>query len=185
MRRHLSVLAALTVAGSLAGSALAVPASAAPAAAAPVSVSHVSAAPQSPLKTTVLYNKYARRGGSYTYTVKAKNVGEWATDFAGLLALMPKGAAKYRVISKSRFTWCDFEGRELLCVFPTLDPGKSTSVKIKVWLKRSTKGSVYGEFGTFSVDVPGGVDINDPEELEKLDLAQDVKYLRVKTKIIR
>lgn len=184
MRRHLSVLAALTVAGSLAGSALAVPASAAPTAA-PVSVSHVSAAPQSPLKTTVLYNKYVRRGGSYTYTIKAKNTGEWATDLAGLYAWLPKGASKYRVIKKSRFTWCDFERRELLCVFDTLKPGASTTIKIKVWLKRATKGNLYGEFGTFSVDVPGGVDVTDPEEIAKLDLAEDIKYIRVKTKVIR
>ncbi|MFC6079538.1 hypothetical protein [Sphaerisporangium aureirubrum] len=185
MRRHLSALAALAVAGSLAGSALAVPATAATAPAAPASAARITPSPQSPLKATVYYNKYVRRGGSFTYTIKSKNVGEWPTDFAGLLAILPKGASKTRVVSKSSSTVCDIEKRELICFFDTLKPGRTTTVKVKVWLKRSTKGSVYGEFGTFSVDVPGGVDITNPEELDKLDLAQDIKYLKVRTKIIR
>jgi hypothetical protein len=184
MRRHLSVLAALTLAGSLAGTMVAVPATAATA---PASITRINPTPtpQSPLKVTVYYNKYVRKGGSFTYTIKSKNVGEWPTDFAGLLGILPKGAAKTKVVSKASTTWCDIEKRDLVCLFDTVKPGRTTTVKIKVWLKRGTKGSAYGEFGTFSVDIPGGVDITNPEEIDKLDLAEDIKYLKVRTKILR
>ncbi|MEV7966522.1 hypothetical protein AB0O34_11140 [Sphaerisporangium sp. NPDC088356] len=78
MRRHLSALAALTLAGSLAGASLAVPAMAdtTVVTAAPASATQAVAAPQSPLYTRVVWNKYVRRGGVITYSLKSTNKGE-------------------------------------------------------------------------------------------------------------
>ncbi|MDH2426738.1 hypothetical protein [Sphaerisporangium sp. TRM90804] len=181
MRRHLSALAALALAGSLAGASLAVPAAAASAPAA----SHALTAPQSPLKFKVQYPKAVKKGGTITYTIKSTNVGEWPTDLAALLAKLPKGASKIRVVGKPSTAFCEASGRDLFCLFDTIKPNRSATVKVRVWLKKSTKGNAYAEFGTVSIDVPSGVDVTNEEELDKLDLQDDVKYAKVKTRILR
>ncbi|MFC4589071.1 DUF11 domain-containing protein [Sphaerisporangium corydalis] len=182
MRRHLSALAALTLAGSLAGASLAIPATAA---AAPASATQAVAAPQSPLYTKVIWNKTVRRGGTITYSLKSTNKGEWPTDFAGILGSLPRGASKIRVVGAGSKTFCDVSGRELFCIFDTLKPNKSASFKIKVWLKRSTHGYAYADFGAFSIDVPEGVDVTNEEELDKLDLQSDAKFKSFRTRIVR
>ncbi|GAA3792020.1 hypothetical protein GCM10022226_08910 [Sphaerisporangium flaviroseum] len=183
MRRHLSTLAALTLAGSLAGASLAMPATAATPA--PASATRTVAAPQSPLKTVVQWNRTVRRGGTITYSLKSTNKGEWPTDLAAMFGTLPKGASKMRVVSKASSTFCDISGRDLFCLFDTIKPNRSTSLKVKVWLKRSTKGTAVAEFASISVDVPEGVDVTNEEELEKLDLQDDVKFHAFKTKILR
>ncbi|WP_181871247.1 DUF11 domain-containing protein [Sphaerisporangium album] len=185
MRRHLSALAALTVAGTLVGASLAAPATAAiSAASAPASAAHVAVKPQSPLTTKVVWNKAVRVGGTITYTLKSTNKGEWATDLAGLFATLPKGASKVRVVSKSK-AFCELSGRDLFCIYDTLDPGKSAGLKVKVWLKKSTRGTAVAEFGHFSIDVPAGVDVTNEEELNKLDIQNEVLWKSFKTKIVR
>ncbi|MFC4529776.1 hypothetical protein [Sphaerisporangium dianthi] len=187
MRRHLSALAALTLAGALASASLAVPATAGTVAVttAPASATHVAAAPQSPLSTRVLWNRTVRRGGAITYSLKSTNKGEWPTDVAGVFGIIPKGAAKVRVISKASATYCAIEKRELFCVFDTLKPGRSTSLKVRVWLKNSTKGTAVAQFGSYSIDVPPGVDITNEDELARLDIQDDLRYDSFKTRIIR
>ncbi|MEU9887270.1 hypothetical protein AB0M95_21170 [Sphaerisporangium sp. NPDC051017] len=185
MRRHLSALAALTIAGSLAGASLAAPATAATtAASASASAAHVAAAPQSPLTTKVVWDKAVRAGGTITYTLKSTNKGEWATDLAGLFGTLPKGASKVRVVSKSK-AYCELSGRSLFCIYDTLEPGKSAGLKVKVWLKKSTRGTAVAEFGHFSIDVPSGVDITNEEELNKLDIQDEILWKNFKTKIVR
>ncbi|WP_405143538.1 hypothetical protein OG589_38590 [Sphaerisporangium sp. NBC_01403] len=191
MRRHLSALAALTLAGSLAGASLAIPASADTAAAttavtaAPASATKAVAAPQSPLYTRVVWNKAVRRGGVITYSLKSTNKGEWPTDLAGVFGQLPKGASKARVVGKASSTYCGLSGRDLFCVFDTLKPNRSTTLKIRVWLKKSTKGTAVAQFAHFSVDVPEGVDVTNEEELDKLDLQNQLNYRAFKTKILR
>ncbi|MEU8268772.1 hypothetical protein AB0B89_16565 [Sphaerisporangium sp. NPDC049002] len=186
MRRHLSALAALTLAGSLAGASLAVPALAdAPAATATASATQAVAAPQSPLYTSVVWNKYVRRGGYITYTLKSTNKGEWSTDLAGIFGRLPKGASKARVVGKASGTYCGISGRDLFCIYDTLKPNRSTTLKVRVWLKKSTTGTAAAQFGHFSIDVPEGVDVTNEEELEKLDIQSQVKYRTFKTRILR
>ncbi|WP_248962351.1 hypothetical protein [Sphaerisporangium perillae] len=187
MRRHLSALAALTLAGSLAGASLAVPATAdaTAATAAPASVTHVAAAPQSPLSTSIRWNRLVRRGGTITYSLKSTNKGEFATDLAGIFARLPKGASKIRVVGKASSTLCEVSGRDLFCIFDTLNPGRSTTLKIRVWLKRSTHGTASARIGSYSIDVPPGVDITNEDELERLDLQNEVLWKTFKTRIVR
>jgi hypothetical protein len=185
MRRYLSTCAALTLAGSLVGASLALPAAAATTAS-PVTASatQVAAAPQSPLYTRVVWNRTVRRGGTITYSLKSTNKGEYPTDLAGIFGKLPRGASKIRVVSKSK-AFCELTGRDLFCIYDTLGPDRSAGLKVKVWLKKSTKGTAVGEFGHFSIDVPGGVDVTNEEELEKLDLQSEIDYKAFRTKITR
>ncbi|GII63108.1 hypothetical protein Skr01_31930 [Sphaerisporangium krabiense] len=188
MRRYLSACAALTVAGALAGASLAAPASAATTTAASAqhtaTTTQAAAKPQSPLYTRIVWNKAVRRGGTITYSVKSTNQGEWATDVAGLFAKLPRGASKIRVVSRSK-AFCEVSGRDLFCLYDTLNSGRSASLKVKVWLKRSTRGTAVAEFGHFSIDVPAGVDITNEEELNKLDIQNQINWKTFKTRIVR
>ncbi|GGK98896.1 hypothetical protein Sme01_60070 [Sphaerisporangium melleum] len=189
MRRHLSALAALTLAGSLAGASLAGPATAdsaaATAATASASATRVAAAPQSPLAMKVSWNKVVRRGGAITYTIKSTNKGEWPTDLAGIFGALPKGASKARVVGKASSSLCGIDRKELFCIFDTLKPNRSTTVTVRVWLKNSVKGAVASQFGTYSIDVPPGVDVTNEDELERLDLQNEIKWKSYRTKIVR
>ncbi|WP_214409993.1 hypothetical protein [Sphaerisporangium fuscum] len=187
MRRPLSALAALTLAGSLAGASLALPAGAATAAAgAPATAAHTAAArPQSPLSTSVRWPRAVLRGGVITYSIKSTNKGEYPTDLAGIFGILPAGASKVRVTGKSSGTYCATSGRELFCIYKTLAPRQSTGLKVRVWLKKSTKGTAVGKFGHYSIDVPAGVDITNEVELQRLDIQNQVDYKAFRTRIVR
>ncbi|GAA5074638.1 hypothetical protein GCM10023259_076480 [Thermocatellispora tengchongensis] len=186
MRRHLSVLAALAIGGSAA--VLATPGTAA---AAPAHVPAVTPAlapvkagpPLSPLKLTVYYPKAVYQGGAITYTLKTKNVGEYATDIAYVGGLVPKGVSKVRIISKPSGAYCERSGREVGCLLDTLKPGRTATIKVKAWLSRRTTGNAYAEFASASIDVPAG----QPEVLDiyGLELGTDLRYVKVKTRIVR
>ncbi len=88
-------------------------------------------------------------------------------------------------MSSTSTSFCKVKDREVICLFDRLKPNRSASLKVRVWLKPSTKGTVSSEFGHFSIDIPAGVDITNDEELERLDLQHDVAYKTFKTKILR
>ncbi|WP_214409992.1 hypothetical protein [Sphaerisporangium fuscum] len=185
MRRHLSALAALTLAGSLAGASLALPAGAATATA-PASSAHVTSGSQSPLSTKHHNDEWTYRGGAIRYTFTSKNVGEYPTDLAGIIMELPAGISKARITKKAADTLCDIAGRSLICYYETIKAKQSTQLDLKVWLKKSTKGTAVLRYQTFSIDVPAGVDVTNEEELNKLDIAgQADRVVTVKTKIVK
>ncbi|GII81236.1 hypothetical protein Sru01_62180 [Sphaerisporangium rufum] len=187
MRRHLSSIAALALAGSLAGTALAAPAGAAAADTGPAATltTATASSPQSPLDTRIRWNKTVRRGGTITYEFKSTNKGEWPTDLAGISGILPAGISKARVVGKSSATECAVDRHQVFCIYGQLAPGRSTSVKVRVWLKKSTKGTALAQFGHYSIDVPAGVDVTNEDELNRLDVQGQVDYKFFKTKIVR
>ncbi|GHH71678.1 hypothetical protein GCM10017673_25480 [Streptosporangium violaceochromogenes] len=176
MRRHLTALAALALAGGM----LFVPQSA-NAAAAPQSAT-LASPPLSPLKLTAYYPRRAWAGGTIVYTLKSKNVGEWATDIAYVGGRVPRQARKVRITGPSG-SYCEADGREVGCLLDTLRPGRTATVTVKVWLRGSARGTAAAEFATASIDVPaGGIDALD---IHGIDAGVDLKYVKVKTRVLR
>ncbi|GGK80167.1 hypothetical protein Ppa06_51010 [Planomonospora parontospora subsp. parontospora] len=182
MRRPLTVLAAITVAGGM----LLVPQTANAqtfqhrAANAPVTAQQ--APPLSPLKLTAYYPRRAYAGRTITYTLKTKNVGDWYTDIAYVGGYVPKQAYKVRITGPSG-SYCEADGREVGCLLDRLNPGRTATVKVKVWLRGSARGTAAAEFATASIDVPaGGLDTLD---IHGLDTGVDLKYVKVRTRILR
>ncbi|GII02201.1 hypothetical protein Pta02_42090 [Planobispora takensis] len=181
MRRHLTAFATVAMAGSLllapqaanAATANLTPATAASAQQAP---------PLSPLKLTAYYPHRAYAGGTITYTLKVKNVGDLATDLAYIGGYAPKQARKVQITGPSG-SYCEADGREVACLFDRVKPGKSVTVKVKVWLRGGASGTATAEFATASIDVPaGGLETLN---IDNLDTGVDLKYVKVKTRILR
>ncbi|GAA2880729.1 hypothetical protein GCM10010517_43400 [Streptosporangium fragile] len=181
MRRHLTAFAALAVAGGM----LLTPGTAHAAApqAAPQGAAAQADQPLSPLKTTVNYPKVTWPGDPIYYTLKIKNVGKWYTDIAYVGGYLPKQVSKVRIVSKPRGAYCEVTGREIGCLLDTLNPGKSTTLKVKAWVNRNARGTAVAEFGSASIDVPaGGLGTFN---IHGIDVGTDIKYVRVKTKVLR
>jgi hypothetical protein len=175
MRRHLTAFAAIALAGGM----LLTPGGANAAAAAPTTA-HV-APPLSPLKLTAHYPRRVYAGDTITYTLKTRNVGDWATDIAYVGGYVPRQARKVRITGPSG-SICEADGREVGCLLDTLKPGRSVTIKVKVWLKSSARGTAAAEFASASIDVPaGGLDTLD---IHGIDVGTDLKYVRVKTRIL-
>ncbi len=176
MRRHLTAFAAI----ALAGSTLFVTQSANAAAAAPQSAA-LAARPLSPLKLTAYYPRRAWAGDTIVYTLKTRNAGDWATDIAYVGGYVPKQARKVQIIGPSG-SYCEADGREVGCLLDTLKPGRTATIKVKVWLRNSARGTATAEFATASIDVPaGGIDTLD---IHGIDTGVDLKYVKVKTRIL-
>ena len=176
MRRHLTAFAAFALTGGL----LFVPQSA-NAAPAPRTAPLVSP-PLSPLKLTAYYPRRAWAGDTIVYTLKSRNVGEWATDIAYVGGYVPRQARKVRITGPSG-SYCEADEREVGCLLDTLKPGRTATVKVKVWLKSGARGTATAEFATASIDVPaGGLDTLN---IHGLDTGVDLKYLKVRTRILR
>ncbi|MEU0518826.1 hypothetical protein [Streptosporangium sp. NPDC006007] len=176
MRRHLTAFAAFALTGGL----LFVPQSA-NAAPAPRTAPLVSP-PLSPLRLTAYYPRRAWAGDTIVYTLKSRNVGEWATDIAYVGGSVPRQARKVRITGPSG-SYCEADGREVGCLLDTLKPGRTATVKVKVWLKGGARGTATAEFATASIDVPaGGLDTLN---IHGLETGVDLKYLKVRTRILR
>ncbi|GAA3109120.1 hypothetical protein [Streptosporangium carneum] len=176
MRRHLTAFAAIAMAGGL----LFVPQSAS-AAAAPQTAA-LATPPLSPLKLTAYYPRKAWAGDTIVYTLKSRNVGDWPTDIAYVGGYVPKQARKVQIIGPSG-AYCEVDGREVGCLLDTLKPGRTATVKVKVWLRGSARGTATAEFATASIDVPaGGIDTLD---IHGIDTGVDLKYVKVRTRILR
>ncbi|MGV9777962.1 hypothetical protein [Streptosporangium sp. NPDC003464] len=175
MRRHLTASAVIALAGGL----LLAPGTANAAPAVPAAA-HVNP-PLSPLKLTAFYPRRAYAGDTITYTLKTKNVGEWSTDIAYIGGYVPKQARKVQITGPSGSV-CDVDRREVGCLLDTLRPGRTATVKVKVWLRSSARGTASAEFASASIDVPaGGLDTLN---IHGIDVGSDLKYVRVKTRII-
>ncbi|MEU0478600.1 hypothetical protein ABZ260_05340 [Streptosporangium sp. NPDC006013] len=181
MRRHLTAFAAIALAGGMLltpGTANA----AAPRITAPQGTVHTDK-PLAPLKLTVTYPRRAWAGDSYVYTLTTKNVGKWYTDIAYIGGYLPSQVSKVRVIRKPAGSYCEISGREVGCLLDTLNPGKTATIKVRVWLKNSARGTATADFGSASIDVPaGGLGTFD---IHGIDIGSDVKYVRVKTRVLR
>ncbi|GGS62458.1 hypothetical protein GCM10010156_21720 [Planobispora rosea] len=179
MRRHLTALAATALAGGM----LFVPHAAnAQTHTAPARTAVQEPAPLSPIKLTASYPRRAKAGTTITYTLKAKNAGEWASDIVYVVGYVPKQAGKVKVTGPSG-SYCEVDKREIACLLDTLNPGKTATVKVKVWLRSSSSGTATAEFASASVDVPaGGLDAF---EVHGYEPGVDLKYVKVKTRITR
>ncbi|MEU4830563.1 hypothetical protein [Streptosporangium sp. NPDC023615] len=181
MRRHLTALAAL----ALAGGVLLTPgsASAAAPAAAPQGTAAHAGKPLSPLRLTAYFPRGAWAGDAYVYTLKIKNVGKWYTDIAYVEGVLPRQASGVRIVGRPAGSRCEVSGRRMGCFLDTLNPGRSATVKVKVWLRNSASGTATAEFGSTSIDVPaGGLGTFD---VHGIDITGDVKYVKVRTRIHR
>ncbi|MFF5209973.1 hypothetical protein [Streptosporangium sp. NPDC000396] len=180
MRRHLTAFAAIALAGGM----LLVPQAAnadAAGTAATTQAAARAAKPLSPLKLTAYYPRRAWAGDTIVYTLKTKNVGDWATDIAYIGGYAPRQARKVQITGPSG-AYCEADGREVGCLLDTLKPGRSATVKVKVWLRGSAEGTATAEFATASIDVPsGGIDTLN---IHGLDTGVDLKYVKVKTRIL-
>ncbi|GAA3126718.1 hypothetical protein GCM10010466_16960 [Planomonospora alba] len=130
------------------------------------------------------YPRRAYSGRTITYTLKVKNVGDWYTDVAYIGGYTPKQAYKIRVTGPSG-SYCevDADRREVGCLLDRLNPGKTATVKVKVWLRSGARGTATAEFASASIDVPaGGLDTLN---IHGLDTGVDLKYVKVKTTIVR
>ncbi|MFC4058609.1 hypothetical protein ACFOWE_09910 [Planomonospora corallina] len=182
MRRPLTALAAFAMAGGL----LLAPqtANAQTAGVTPPVAGVQETPPLSPLKVTAYYPRRVYAGRTITYTLKIKNVGKWYTDIAYVAGETPKQAYKVRVTGpKGSYCEADADKREIGCLLDRLDAGESATVKVKVWLRSSARGTATAEFASASIDVPaGGIDTLD---MYGLETGVDLKYVKVKTKIVR
>lgn len=179
MRRHLTAFAAIALAGGM----LLTPGTANAAAPRITAPQGVADQPLAPLKTTVSYPRRAWAGDSYVYTLRIKNVGEWYTDIAYVGGYLPSQASKVRIIGKPSGSYCEVSGREVGCLLDTLNPGRTATLKVRVWLRNSARGTATADFGSASIDVPaGGLGTLD---IHGIDVGTDVKYVRVKTRVLR
>ncbi|GIH80403.1 DUF11 domain-containing protein [Planobispora longispora] len=179
MRRHLTAFAATALAGGM----LLVPhAASAQTHTAPARTAAQQSAPLSPIKLTASYPRRAYAGKTITYTLKAKNVGDWYSDIVYVGGYVPKQARKVQITGPSG-SYCDVDGREVGCLLDTLNPGKSATVKVKVWLRSGASGTATAEFASASIDVPaGGLDTLN---IHGVETGVDLKYVKVKTRIVR
>ncbi|MEU4533719.1 hypothetical protein AB0G15_02520 [Streptosporangium sp. NPDC023825] len=69
------------------------------------------------------------------------------------------------------------------CLLDTLNPGRTATLKVRVWLRGGARGTATADFGSASIDVPAG----GPGTLDihGIDVGTDVKYVRVKTRVLR
>ncbi|MFF5108479.1 hypothetical protein [Streptosporangium sp. NPDC000509] len=179
MRRHLAAIAAIALAGGM----LLTPATANASAPPITAPQKVAGPPLAPLKTTVFYPRKAWAGDSYVYTLKVKNVGKWYTDIAYVGGRLSPHISKIRIVGKPAGSYCEISGREVGCLLDTLNPGKTATLKVKVWLKNGARGTATANFGSVSIDVPaGGLDTFD---IYGIDIGTDIKYVRVKTRVLR
>ncbi|MER7128890.1 hypothetical protein [Streptosporangium saharense] len=184
MRRHLTAFAATAMAAGV----LFVPQSANAATAPPTvatlgaSAGALASPPLSPLKLTAYYPRSAWAGDTIVYTLKTRNVGSWPTDIAYVGGYVPKQARRVQIVGPSG-SYCEAKGREVGCLLNRLRPGRTASVKVKVWLRGGARGTATAEFATASIDVPaGGIDTLD---IYGIDAGVDLKYVKVRTRILR
>lgn len=176
MRRHLTAFAALALAGSTLFVTQSADAATAPQTAA------LATPPLSPLKLTAYYPRKAWAGDTIVYTLKSRNVGDWPTDIAYIGGYVPKQARRVQITGPSG-SYCEADGREVGCLLDALKPGRTATVKVKVWLRNSAGGTATAEFATASIDVPaGGVDTLN---IHGIDAGVDLKYVKVRTRVLR
>ncbi|WP_440067862.1 hypothetical protein [Streptosporangium sp. OZ121] len=179
MRRHLTAFAAIALAGGM----LLTPGTANAAASLATAPQGVVDQPLAPLKTTVSYPRRAWAGDSYVYTLRVKNVGEWYTDIAYVGGYLPSQVSKVRIVGKPSGSYCEVSGRDVGCLLDTLNPGRTATLKVRVWLRNGARGTATADFGSASIDVPaGGLGTLD---IHGIDVGTDVKYVRVKTRVLR
>ncbi|MGJ6965074.1 hypothetical protein ACSDR0_24500 [Streptosporangium sp. G11] len=179
MRRHLTAFAAIALAGGM----LLTPGTANAVAPRITASQGVADKPLAPLRTTVSYPRRAWAGDSYVYTLKIKNIGSWYTDIAYVGGYLPTQVSKIRIIGKPSGSYCEISGREVGCLLDTLNPGRTATLKVRVWLRNSARGTASANFGSVSIDVPaGGLDTLN---IHGIDVGTDVKYVRVKTRVLR
>ncbi|WP_329426594.1 hypothetical protein OG339_41020 [Streptosporangium sp. NBC_01495] len=179
MRRHLTAFAAIALAGGM----LLTPGTANAAAPRITAPQGAANQPLAPLRTTVFYPRRAWAGDSYVYTLKIKNVGRWYTDIAYVGGHLPSQVSRIRITGKPPGSYCEVSGREVGCLLDTLNPGRTATLKVRVWLKNGARGTATANFGSVSIDVPaGGLETLD---IHGIDIGTDVKYVRVKTQVLR
>ncbi|GAA3138932.1 hypothetical protein GCM10010466_32570 [Planomonospora alba] len=150
MSHPLARLGAAALAAVLGGALLTQsPAAAATPAAPMLPAAPATAAAAKPKFTAVVYfDKYARRGGTITYKVRVANKGGYDGQAYGLLGgRFPAGTHRIKVVAKPRSVSCKVKGRDLSCWVASLDNGDTTSVTLRVSLKRSARGTYAPRFG--------------------------------------
>ncbi|GIH90890.1 DUF11 domain-containing protein [Planobispora siamensis] len=148
----------------------------------PATASAQQAPPLSPLKLTAYYPRRVYAGDTITYTLKAENAGDLATDLVYIGGYVPKQARKVQITGPSG-SYCEADGREVACLFDRIKPGRTVTVKVKVWLRGGASGTATAEFATASIDVPaGGVETL---SIDNLDTGVGLKYVKVETRILR
>ncbi|WP_283139785.1 hypothetical protein [Rhizohabitans arisaemae] len=193
MHRSINKIAAFALAVPLAGSLLLAPSVVNASPTVTPSVTKTTS-PSARLKVNVTYNRYVIQGGVITYKIKTTNLGPYGSDFALLAAALPKGKySKARVYGiPTGLGACDYSAGSVTCFLvppaegvEVLPKGKSITVTLKVWLKKSTKGIFSAELGAVSGIIPEGVTFSDFEQefLDPESLLGDIRFGTVKTKI--
>ncbi|MFF5205963.1 hypothetical protein [Streptosporangium sp. NPDC000396] len=147
-------LTAAALAAALGGTLLfQSPATSAATVAASSTTASASGAAASSFRYEVYFQKYVRRGGYLTYTVKVHNKNVRGQHYVALVGDFSRHFRKIKVIDKPRSVTCSIHRPALACWISSLDKGDATTVKIRAWVG-SRRGTATAKFGAVVTDNP-------------------------------